>query len=53
MKYLSLLEQQLHQKEPDAFFEPKAVGLLECDWNAFIQSKKKVYFTHFKSPYLC
>ncbi|XP_031558877.1 probable inactive peptidyl-prolyl cis-trans isomerase-like 6 [Actinia tenebrosa] len=33
--------QQLHQKEPNVFFEPKAVGFLECDWISFIQAKKK------------
>ncbi|EDO41091.1 predicted protein [Nematostella vectensis] len=32
---------QLRQKEPDSFYDPNVLGLLECDWVSFIQGKKK------------
>ncbi|XP_068698073.1 probable inactive peptidyl-prolyl cis-trans isomerase-like 6 [Montipora foliosa] len=33
--------EKLSQKDPDGFSEPYTLGLLECDWDAFIRAKKK------------
>ncbi|XP_020622776.1 peptidyl-prolyl cis-trans isomerase-like 6 [Orbicella faveolata] len=33
--------EQLSQRKPEVFTEPYVLGLLECDWDAFIRDKKK------------
>lgn len=38
-----LWHQQLSQRKPEVFTEPYVLGLLECDWDAFIRDKKKVW----------
>ena len=42
ISFLCYLHQQLSQREPEIFTDPYVLGLLECDWDAFIRDKKKV-----------
>lgn len=42
LSYFLFVFQVLHQNFADVFVEPSVVGLLECDWDAFIREKKKV-----------
>ena len=32
----------ISRKDQDGFNEPYILGLLECDWDAFIRAKRKV-----------
>ena len=37
-----VLYQKICQKDAEVFTDPYVLGLLECEWDAFIREKKKV-----------